>query len=232
MSGQTILVVEDDENLRLVLADNLRDAGYTVDEAATVADARAAWASGAYGLVVLDVMLPDGDGYSLCRERRVAADDTPVLMLTARSLEDDVVRGLEEGADDYLAKPYRLRELMARVAALLRRARGPVRTGDVRFGEWRLERGARVVSGPAGPVQLTRREFDLLAHFTDHLGEALARDDLLDAVWGTDVVVDTRTVDNFVSNLKRKLGWKGSDPWRIRTVRGVGYCFERDGPDR
>ena len=232
MSARPILVVEDDENLRLVLVDNLREAGHAVDAAATVADARAAWVSRDYGLVILDVMLPDGDGYSLCRERRGAADDTPVLMLTARSLEDDVVRGFEEGADDYLPKPYRLRELMARVAALLRRTRATDDPGDVRFGEWRLLRGAREVRGPSGVVELTRREFDLLAWFAGHVGEALARDDLLDAVWGVDVVVDTRTVDNFVSSLKRKLRWKTSDPWRIRTVRGVGYRFERDGVDR
>ncbi len=227
MSRHRILLVEDDENLRVALADNLLDAGYAVLEAATIAAAREAWSAGGLGLVVLDLMLPDGDGYALCRERRAAGDATPVLMLTARGHTDELVRGFEEGADDYLTKPYRLRELMARVAALLRRARGAA-PEVTRFGAWVVDRSARTVTGPDGPVSLTRREFDILLHLTDHVGVARSRDEVLDCVWGSDVVVDTRTVDNFVSNLKRKLDWSPSAGWRIRTVRGVGYRFETD----
>lgn len=226
MSAHRILLVEDDENLRLALADNLRDAGHVVDEAATAADAEAAWSAGGYGLVVLDVMLPDGDGYTLCRTRRGAGDQTPVLMLTARSLEDDLVRGFSEGADDYLAKPYRLRELMARVAALLRRAPRTA-SDEVHFGDFELRVSGQVVHGPQGPVGLTRRQFDVLATLVAREGETLSRNDLLDLVWG-EVLVDIRTVDNFVSAVKRKLDWKASDPWRIRTVWGMGYRFERE----
>ncbi|MCB9545410.1 MAG: response regulator transcription factor [Myxococcales bacterium] len=221
-----MLVVEDDENLRLALVDNLEDEGHQVREAATVAEAEAALAGGAVDLIILDIMLPDGDGYSLCRRYRAGGGAAMVLMLTARSLEEDVVRGFDVGADDYLAKPYRLRELLARVAALLRRAGGRPAGG---FGGVRLDRTARVVHDAEGrEVVLTRTEFDLLLHFDDHRGQALTRNAILDAVWGEDVVVDERTVDNFVSNLKKKLGWTPDARWRIGTVRGVGYRFEVD----
>lgn len=233
MSAQ-ILVVEDDEDLRVVLADNLEDEGYAVQAVATMAEAEAALGLGAAAgqealavdLVVLDVMLPDGDGYSLCRRYRAAGGAAPVLMLTARRLEDDLVTGLEAGADDYLAKPYRLRELLARVKALLRRGGAATADTEPGFGEYRFERKARLLIGPEGPVPLTRTEYDLLAWLAAHQGAAHSRDTLLDAVWGADVVVDPRTVDNFVMNLKRKLAWTPEVPWRIAAVRGVGYRFE------
>ncbi len=220
-----ILLVEDDESLRLALADNLEDSGHDVRAVSDLAGARSEWACGV-DLVVLDVMLPDGDGYSLCREQRARGDRTPVLMLTARTLEDDLVAGFDAGADDYLAKPYRLRELLARVGALLRRASGEP---PLRFGPFRVDPVARLVGSPRGAVELTRTEFDLLLLFLRRVGEALTRDAILDEVWGRDVVVDTRTVDNFVSNLKRKLHWTDKSGWRIRTVRGVGYRFEASG---
>ncbi|MCA9541828.1 MAG: response regulator transcription factor [Myxococcales bacterium] len=221
----TILVVEDDANLRLALQDNLEDAGHTVRVAATVAAARLALADGAPDLIVLDVMLPDGDGYSLCRALRAEGRATPVLMLTARSLEDDLVRGFDVGADDYVTKPYRLRELLARVQALLRRG-GARPTAARRLGPFTVDPVARLVTGPAGPVDLTATEFELLTFFLDRVGEALTRDAILDAVWGADVVVDPRTVDNFVSSLKKKLAWNQSASWRILSVRGVGYRLE------
>lgn len=231
MTG-AILVVEDDANLRMALRDNLEDEGHAVAEAPTLAAADARVAAARFDLIVLDVMLPDGDGYTWCRRLRAAGDRTPVLMLTARALEDDLVTGLDAGADDYLTKPYRLRELLARVRALLRRPqttdagdeRGPDR---LRFGRFTLDRVARRLDGEAGPIELTRTEFDLLAWLLTHPGEALSRDALLDAVWG-DVVVDPRTVDNFVSSLKKKLGWRRGLDWRIATVRGVGYRMELD----
>lgn len=257
-----ILVVEDDEDLRVVLADNLEDEGHRVTAVATVAAAARALGlppDGGAGpatavaeppepvdLVVLDVMLPDGDGYTLCRQYRAARGPAPVLMLTARRLEDDLITGLEAGADDYLAKPYRLRELLARVKALLRRggplghatgpgapapgaaAPGAPTEAGPAFGPYRLDLRARLVRGPAGPVALTRTEYDLLAWLVQHTGVAHSRDALLDGVWGADVVVDPRTVDNFVMNLKRKLDWTPECAWRIAAVRGVGYRFEVD----
>ncbi|MCB9525776.1 MAG: response regulator transcription factor [Myxococcales bacterium] len=224
-----ILIVEDDENLRLVLQDNLEDEGYQVIAAGTAAEARAALAGEPFDLLVLDIMLPDGDGYSLCRDYRAGGGAAGVLMLTARTLEDDLVRGFEVGADDYLAKPYRLRELLARVAALLRRAGAGPRVLADRLGRFTLDRTGRRVLADAGEVHLTRTEFDLLVFLLDRPGVALDRDAILDGVWGTDVVVDTRTVDNFVHNLKKKLGWSPADPWAIETVRGVGYRMALGG---
>lgn len=224
-----ILVVEDDANLRLALQDNLEDEGHAVEAVGTVEAARAAWAAGGFDLVVLDLMLPDGDGYSLCRARREAGDATLVLMLTARTLEDDLVRGFESGADDYLAKPYRLRELLARVDALLRRAGARRAPAGLRLGGVAIDREARTVHDAAGAeVALTRTEFDLLVFLVEQAGVALSRDAILDAVWGEDVVVDPRTVDNFVSNLKKKLGWSPDAGWALHAVRGVGYRLELD----
>lgn len=226
MSTASILVVEDDENLRLALTDNLRDEGYRVTAAATGAAACAELEAGAFDLVILDVMLPDTDGYALCERLRRDGSDARVLMLTARTLEDDLVRGLDAGADDYLKKPYKLKELLARVRALLRR-HGAVAPGGAPLTSFRVEREARRVTSADGEeIALTRTELDLLLFFLDHEGRALRRDDILDAVWGREVHVDTRTVDNFVSNLKKKLGWTPESEFHIRTVRGVGYRFE------
>lgn len=228
--AQKILIVEDDENLRVGLQDNLEEQGYVVDAAPDAATARARLEAADYGLIILDIMLPDTDGYTLCEELRAAGEQARILMLTARTLEDDLVRGFDAGADDYVAKPYRINELLARVRALLRR-RGDVRVeaDPDAFGRYRIDTEARVVADDAGGrVELTRTEFDLLAYFLSHAGRALHRQEILDAVWGQDVIVDGRTVDNFVSNLKKKLGWSSDDPWQITTIRGVGYRFETE----
>jgi DNA-binding response OmpR family regulator len=221
----SILIVEDDENLRVVLRDNLEEEGYRVTVAASAADARAAIGSCRYDLLVLDVMLPDGDGYSLCRQLRAADSTARVLMLTARALEDDLVTGLDAGADDYVIKPYRLRELLARVRALLRRRidRAPPPPELLRCGAYRVDVRAREVFAEAGTsVTLTRTEFDLLCFLLRHAGRAIARVEILEAVWGSGIAIDDHTVDNFVSQLKRKLG--PSVP--IRTIRGVGYRLD------
>lgn len=222
-----VLIVEDEPSLRGALRDNLHDEGYDVEVAATAGEARAQLARRGFDLLLLDVMLPDEDGYRLCRALRQQGVGAMVMMLTARTLEDDVVRGFEAGANDYLAKPYRLRELLARVAALVRRGRAveaPV--AQVRFGGWVLDPVRRSVTGPGGEVDLTRTEFDLLAFLLAQRDRALTRDELLDNVWGRDVVVDPRTVDNFVSNLKKKLRWSAESGFTIHTLRGVGYRME------
>ena len=227
-----ILIVEDDENLRIGLCDNLESEGYRVSVARTGAEADRALREQRYQLVVLDVMLPDTDGYTICRQMRARGDDTLVLMLTARTLEDDLVQGFDSGADDYLNKPYRLRELLSRVSALLRRA-GVSRARDDadQLGDLRLDVTARELHTADGvKVELTRTEFEMLLLFVNRDGEALSRDVILDAVWGKDVSVDTRTVDNFVSNLKKKLGWSAEAGWAIETVRGFGYRFVRAAP--
>ncbi|MCC6624118.1 MAG: response regulator transcription factor [Deltaproteobacteria bacterium] len=228
-----VLVVEDDPNLRLVLVDNLEAEGHAVTSAKTLAEARRALELATYDLIVLDLMLPDGDGQVIAREARRAARPERILMLTARTLEDDVVRGFDAGADDYVVKPYRLRELLARVRALVGRRpivdAPPRRTAT--FAGFVLDLDARTLADPAGrPIALTKTELDLLATFVEHAGVVRTRDQLLDAAWGRDVMVDERTVDNFVLSLKRKLGWRADAGWRVVAVRGVGYRFEVDGP--
>lgn len=220
-----LLVVEDDENLRVVLTDNLLERGYQVETAATVASAQVLLAGAPFDLIVLDLMLPDGDGYSLCRWYRSTGGAAKVLMLTARTLEDDIVRGFEAGANDYVAKPYRLRELLARVAALVRRGSS---AEALTFSGFTLDPVGRVVRGAAGQIELTRTEFDLLACLLRNRDRALTRDQILDTVWGAEIVVDTRTVDNFILSLRRKLGWTEASGFRFRAIRGVGYRMEVD----
>lgn len=224
-----ILIVEDDENLRMALEDNLVDEGYRVTAVANGAAARKELARAELDLVILDIMLPDVDGYTLCREIRERKMPVRVLMLTARTLESDLVHGFDAGADDYVSKPYRLRELLARVKALLRREVGePVAApATLSFGRFTLEMESRVLRDEGNnELNLTRTEFDLLACLLKNAGRALSRDEILAQAWDPEVVVEPRTVDNFVSSLKKKLRWRATDPWRIRTVRGVGYRMD------
>ena len=234
-----ILLVEDDENLRLALCDNLDEQGYRVTAVADGQSALDAAQREVFDLIILDIMLPDIDGYTLCERLRRDQVSSMILMLTARTLEDDLVRGLELGADDYLTKPYRLRELLARVRALLRRAASPAgfsngtdgtdpaRSESLACGLFRIDTRAREVLNPDGEVvHLTRTEFDLLGYLVKNHGRAMTRDELLDQVWGRDIAIDGRTVDNFISSLKKKLRWTSEPGFRIRTVRGVGYRME------
>ncbi|MCC7070271.1 MAG: response regulator transcription factor [Deltaproteobacteria bacterium] len=224
-----MLLVEDDANLRTTLDEVLRDEGLSVATADSVASASALLAAASFDLVILDLMLPDGDGYSLCERIRREGKKARVLMLTARTLDGDLERGFEVGADDYLKKPYRLRELLARVKALLRRADAAVPAPQgLLLGELRIDKDARRVVDAAGAeIPLTRTELDLLVLFIEQAGKALSRNEILDRVWGKSVVVDERTVDNFVSSLKKKLRWTPESPFNFRSVRGVGYRLER-----
>jgi DNA-binding response OmpR family regulator len=222
----SILVVEDDANLRIGLRDNLLDEGYEVAVATHAREAEPLLRERSFDLLILDVMLPGEDGYSFCQRLRASGVQSMVLMLTARSLEDDIVRGFEAGAQDYLTKPYRLRELLARVGALVRRA-GSAPPQVMTFSGFTLDLGRRILSRADGsPIDLTRTEFDLLTFLLKHRDRALPRGEILDAVWGRDVIVDPRTVDNFVSNLKKKLGWTSASSFTIHTIRGVGYRLE------
>jgi DNA-binding response OmpR family regulator len=222
----SILIVEDDENLRLALHDNLQEEGYEVESAADGAAAIEQVGARSFDLIVLDIMLPDSDGYTLCKKFRGDGVKSMILMLTARTLEDDLIRGLDAGADDYLTKPYRLRELMARVRALLRRQNeAPVK--ELVCGPYRIDTERReTVHEDGSELELTRKEFDLLSFLVRNQGKALTRNQILDEVWGQDVVVDDRTVDNFISNLKKKLRWTPDSTFKIHTVRGVGYRLE------
>ena len=227
-AAPAILIVEDDPNLRLVLTDNLEEAGYRLVAVGRGVDALMKVGQQTFDLIILDIMLPDQDGYSLCKRIRDEGYGARILMLTARTLEEDVVRGFEAGADDYLGKPYRLRELMARVRALLRRP-GAMSSDLIAFGGFTLDPVRREVLDAQGQaLTLTKTEFDLLAFLLKNRDRALTRDEILDAVWGADLVIDPRTVDNFVSSLKKKLSWTNDSPFAIRTLRGVGYRMEVD----
>ena len=219
-----MLIVEDDVNIRLALAENLVDEGYGVTACPDGKSALAALSEMDHALVLLDIMLPDIDGYSLCERIRSDHPDIRIILLTARTLEDDIVRGFDAGANDYVTKPYRLRELFARVGAQLRdRDSGYEAAPDTGFT---VDRAARRVTCGDDFIELTKTEFDLLVFLVDHAGEALPRATILSRVWGENVVVEPRTVDNFMSSLKRKVLDRPESRCSVVTVRGVGYRFE------
>ena len=228
-----VLLVEDEDGLRLFIGDSLRSEGYEVEEAADgpAALARATRAVSAASppldLIILDIMLPGKDGFEVCRAIRAAGRPTPVLMLTARGRSEDMVNGLGIGADDYVTKPFQMTELMARVAALLRRAatKGGQQPSVYQFGSVRVDlRGTEVTRG-GKVVDLSAREFQLLRFLIEHRGETLSRDVLLRDVWGYEAKIQTRTVDMRIANLRQHLEENPKEPAFILTVQGLGYKF-------
>ena len=218
-----ILVVDDEPTILAALATRLRAEEFLVETAVDGPSAVAAAAASEPDLVVLDVMLPGFDGLEVCR-RIQAVRSTPVLMLTARSDETDMLIGLGIGADDYLTKPFSMRELVARVRVLLRRmdrVDGVDGVQSISVGEYRIDLQARRVHRGAEEIHLTRMEFDLLAFLAGRPRAAVARETLLEHVWGWASEVESRTVDSHVKALRRKLGSE-----LIRTVHGVGYALE------
>ncbi len=230
-----LLVVEDDVTLGLTLETNLGLSGYETVLATTLAAARAELADEATpppDLIVLDLGLPDGDGLTLCRELRQAGWTLPILILTARGQLDARIRGLREGADDYVAKPFDVPELEARVEALLRRVRwsseAVERAGEgpspwLRVGQLEVHFPSYRATASGAPVELTALEFELLAYFTERLGEVVTREDLLADVWGVPRTLKTRTVDVFVSRLRKLIEPEPTQPRHLLSVRGVGY---------
>jgi DNA-binding response OmpR family regulator len=221
-----ILVVEDEKPLLKVLKFNLEQAGHAVVAAADGPSGAEAAAKEKPDLVILDVMLPGMDGFEVCRRIR-AAGKTPILMLTARREEVDRVLGLELGADDYVTKPFSVRELLARVKALLRRSGQPQAAAALRAGTIELdaEKWKCRVSGQE--ISLRQKEFEFLKLLMESAGKVLTRDDLLEKVWGYDrsMELDTRTVDQHIARLREKLGKEAS---RVETVKGVGYRLRVD----
>ncbi|TAN53381.1 MAG: response regulator [Betaproteobacteria bacterium] len=230
-STDQILVVDDDAEIRNLLCDYLRRNGY---RATAVADGKAMWAAlgrGKYDLVVLDVMLPGDDGLTLCRKLRAEAD-TPVIMLTARGEETDRIVGLEMGADDYLAKPFSPRELLARIKSVLRRYRSLPQNlradaaRRVRFAGWTLDTVARHLISAAGVVtSLSGTEYQLLRILLSHPNQVLTRDQLMLLAKGRESDPLDRTIDLQVSRLRHRLGDDLSEPRIIKTVRGQGYVL-------
>jgi DNA-binding response OmpR family regulator len=221
----TVLVVEDEPTVRDVVVRYLHQDGYDALEAADVDQARDALQRCTPSLVVLDLMLPGGDGLELCREIR-ASSQLPVIMLTARAGEADRIVGLELGADDYVTKPFSPRELTARVRTVLRRAR-PMTEQDGRmvFDALEIDSSTREVVAQDQPVQLTAKEFDLLAFLARHPRRVFSRQQLMDAVWGYEAAVDTGTVTVHVRRLREKIEDDPASPRWIETVWGIGYRF-------
>lgn len=210
-----VLVVEDEEAIAEPLAEGLRREGFTVTVAGTGAEALAAAET---DVVLLDLRLPDLDGLDVCRELR-ARSDVPIIVVTARGEEVDRVVGLELGADDYVVKPFGIRELIARIRAVTRRSQGRSVDGPIHIGELRIdERGRRATIGGEA-LDLTPKEFDLLVALARDPGAVVSRQRLLEDVWNTSWYGSTKTIDVHVAALRRKLG----DPALIETVRGVGF---------
>src|ERR1700682_6174782 len=227
-----ILVVDDEANLRHTLGYALRQEGYEVLTAENGEDGLETFRSTKPDLVILDVMLPRLDGFEVCRRIR-RESDVPILMLTARDTELDKVVGLEIGADDYLAKPFSTRELVARVRALLRRTRQTVAPVGERLESagLLLDAGRHRVTLEGREIALKTKEFDLLSFFMAHPGPVFGREQLLARVWGYDFAGDSRTVDTHVKTLREKLGDPAEHPRWVETVRGVGYRFrEKPAP--
>jgi DNA-binding response OmpR family regulator len=222
---RSILVVDDETNLRHTLAYALRQEGYEVLTAEDGEAALESFKANAPDLVILDLMLPKLDGLEVCRRIR-RQSDVPILMLTARDSELDRVVGLEIGADDYLVKPFSMRELVARVRAMLRRASRvaePPTMEVIDLEGLRLDVPKRRVTADGREVALTAKEFDLLAYLAGRPGQVLTRDQIVAGVWGVDFSGDPRTVDTHVKTLRERLGDDADRPRWLETVRGVGY---------
>ncbi|MBI1976997.1 MAG: response regulator transcription factor [Candidatus Omnitrophica bacterium] len=230
MSHEHILVVEDEPNISQAIQYNLEKEGYRVSSAGDGAQGLKLAQTALPSLVVLDLMLPQMDGLEICRllKREEKTKNIPILMVTAKSQETDKVVGLELGADDYLAKPFSMRELIARVKAILRRSSGPQTVQELLVcGTLKLDLARRKVTVKEKEVVLTAKEFDLLRVLMEAKGRVLDREKLLERIWGLDrsIEIETRTVDVHVGQLRRKIG---SETKRLVTLKGVGYRWDWD----
>jgi two-component system alkaline phosphatase synthesis response regulator PhoP len=228
MTQRRLLLVEDEPGLVMTLTDRLLAEGYEVESATTAPTGLEMATSGAFEAILLDVMLPGGNGLDICRTLRQRGVQTPILMLTAKGQVVDRVVGLKLGADDYLVKPFEMAELLARIEALLRRsaaaAAAPI--GDAfRFGDVAIDFRRAEVTKAGQMLDLSAREFKLLRYFVEHRGAALTRDELLNEVWGYNAMPSTRTVDVHVAWLRQKLEDNPRHPQFIITVHGLGYKF-------
>jgi two-component system, OmpR family, phosphate regulon response regulator OmpR len=224
---QRLLMIDDDARLAAMVRDYLAASGFVVDIAGDVASGVAAVRAYAADLLILDLMLPDGDGLDLCRRLRAAGVGMPILMLTAKGDPIERVIGLEIGADDYLPKPFEPRELLARIKALLRRAQGTSVTQALRFGRLEIDRAARVIRLDGQARALTSHQFDLLVAMAERAGRVLTREQLMDLVRGEILEAFDRSVDVHIARIRAAIEDDPRHPKRIITVRGAGYVFAR-----
>jgi DNA-binding response OmpR family regulator len=225
MHGSSVLIIEDDPALLRGLKDNFETQSYRVHLARDGHEGLAVALASRPDLLILDIMLPKMNGFEICRTLRAKRLEMPIIMLTAKGQEEDIVRGLELGADDYVTKPFSIRELMARAKAFLRR-REAVASTVFQFGNCKLDCAAHKLFRNNREVLLTAKEFRLLEFLTKRPGRALTRDQILDGVWGNDIMVNDRSVDRCVTTLRAKVEPDSRHPRFIQTIRDIGYRFE------
>ena len=225
MHRSSVLIIEDDPALLRGLKDNFEAENYRVQLARDGREGLSAAVARPPDLLVLDLMLPKLNGYEICRALRAMRLQMPIIMLTAKGQEEDIVRGLELGADDYVTKPFSIRELLARAKAFLRRQEA-TEPAVFPFGDCQLDRTAHELFKNGQLLSLTTKEFRLLEFFTQRPGRALTRDQILDAVWGNNIMVNDRSVDRCVTTLRAKIESDARHPRYIQTVRDIGYRFE------
>ena len=226
--AERLLIIDDDARLVAMVSDYLSAAGFAVERRLTGREGLAAAERTVFDAIILDIMLPDLDGFEVCRAIRARAQ-TPILMLTGRGEETDRIVGLEIGADDYLPKPFNPRELLARIRAILRRGRGSAHAEDaiLRFGRLEIDRGSRMARVDGEEKPLTSYQFDLLAALADHAGRVLNRERLMDLVNGEEFEAFDRSIDVHISRIRLAIEDDPKRPRRILTVRGSGYVFAR-----
>jgi DNA-binding response OmpR family regulator len=226
MTRSKILIVEDEPNIGRGLKDNLEFEGYEIDLAADGSSGLKLILTNRYDLVLLDVMMPEMSGFDVCKKAREKGIDVPIILLTAKSEEFDKVLGLELGADDYITKPFSLRELLARIKAVLRRGAGP---GDGKekeehiIGKLKVNFSSFLAEDSGTSVKMSHKEFAILHYLVQRKNEIISRTDLLEKVWGYEESPTTRTVDNFIVKLRNKIEQDPNDPRIILTVHGTGY---------
>jgi len=222
---ETILIVEDDPVMLRGLKDNFEFKGYGVLTAADGEEGLNAALNKKPDLILLDIMLPKINGYEICRLIRKENLTMPIIMLTAKGEESDIILGLNLGADDYVTKPFSIKELIARVEAFLRRSR-QTEQDIYEFGDYRLDIPARKLTCKSDEIKLSPKEFSLLEYFVKKPGRALTRDDILNMVWGYDSFIGSRSIDRFVTTLRNKIEPDPHNPTFIHTIREIGYKFE------
>ncbi|MDK0953803.1 response regulator transcription factor [Clostridium perfringens] len=227
MTNKKVLIVDDEEHIRELIKFNLKKEGYDIEVAVNGTEALKLIREIKFDLILLDLMLPEIDGLEVCKEirRNEETSDIPVMMITAKGEEFDKVLGLELGADDYITKPFSIRELMARVKALLRRSNVKKEENIIKFGDVVVNFKTREVTKGTQNVELTLKEFELLKLLIKNKGNILTRELLLDKIWGYEYIGETRTVDVHIRHLRKKIESDDKNPQYIQTIRGVGYKF-------
>lgn len=221
-----LLVIEDDPAVLMGLTESLEADHFQVDQAENGHKGMELASKNRYDLIILDLLLPDMNGEDICRDLRADGNETPILILSSKKEEFDKVLGLELGADDYMTKPFGIRELQARIRAILRR-RGHFKPDlkEYSFGDIWVDFGKQELTKSGEPLILTAKEFEVLRYLIEHEGEVVSRKDMLDDVWGYEIFPTTRTVDNFILSLRKKIEDDYSDPQHILTSHSVGYKF-------